>query len=69
MTLTRLAFADPGAIVKVSCHLKGAAEKRSTIMFDLLAMGMLGGLAGLVIYEIIDEVRGGISKLRDHYHE
>jgi hypothetical protein len=39
------------------------------LMFSLLALGMLGGMVGLVIYELIQEVRGGANDLHDHYHE
>ncbi len=38
-------------------------------MLDILVMVMLGGMAGLVLNEIISEVRGGASKLHDRYHE
>jgi hypothetical protein len=38
-------------------------------MLDILVMAILGGMAGLVVYEVISEVRGGASRLRDRYHE
>jgi hypothetical protein len=38
-------------------------------MLNILVIAILAGMAGLVLYEIIDEVRGGSSRLRDRYHE
>lgn len=38
-------------------------------MLNILAIAILAGMAGLVLYEIIDEVRGGSSRLHDRYHE
>lgn len=38
-------------------------------MLNVLVVAMLAGMAGLVVYEIIEEVRGGSSRLRDRYHE
>jgi hypothetical protein len=38
-------------------------------MLDILALAMLAGLAGLVVGELIDGVRGGSGKLHDWYHE
>jgi hypothetical protein len=38
-------------------------------MFDIIAMASLAGLAGLVVYEIVEEIRGGSSRLHDRYHE
>jgi hypothetical protein len=38
-------------------------------MLNILVMAILGGMAGLVLYEVVTEVRGGASRLRDRYHE
>jgi hypothetical protein len=38
-------------------------------MLDFLIMAMLGGMAGLVLFEIVSEVRGGSKRLQDRYHE
>lgn len=38
-------------------------------MFDIIAMVILGGMAVLIAYEIVDEARGGSGKLHDRYHE
>lgn len=38
-------------------------------MFDLLGVLMLGGMAGLIAYEFVQEVRGSSSGLHDRYHE
>jgi hypothetical protein len=39
------------------------------MFFDFLSMALLAGLAGLVAYEVISEVRGAGEGLHDHYHE
>jgi len=38
-------------------------------MFSVMVFGILSGLAGLVAFEIWQEIRGGSEKLHDHYHE
>jgi hypothetical protein len=38
-------------------------------MFSLFVIAILGGMAGLVVYELVQEVRGGTTHLHDHYHE
>ena len=38
-------------------------------MFELMVMGILGGLAALVAFEIYQEVKGSSSDLHDRYHE
>ena len=38
-------------------------------MFTTLIFAMLAGMAALVVYEIIEEVRGGKHQLKDRYHE
>jgi hypothetical protein len=38
-------------------------------MFDLIAVGMLGGMVALIFFELIQEVRGSAGGLHDHYHE
>jgi hypothetical protein len=32
-------------------------------------IALLGGMAGLVVYELVQEVRGGANQLHDRYHE
>jgi len=39
------------------------------MVFDLMVMGILSGLAGLVAFEIYQEVRGSSTSLHDRYHE
>jgi hypothetical protein len=39
------------------------------MFIQLLGMAMLAGLAGLVAYEIVVEVRGAGEALHDRYHE
>jgi hypothetical protein len=38
------------------------------MMFTLLTMGMFGMIA-LVVYELVQEMRGSKNKLIDRYHE
>lgn len=38
-------------------------------MLNILVVAILSGMAGLVIYEIVQEVRGGSGRLHDRYHE
>ena len=35
----------------------------------MLVIAILGGMVGLVIYELVEEVRGGSDDLHDRYHE
>lgn len=39
------------------------------MMFNLLTIGIFGGMIALVIYEIVAESRGSRHKLQDRYHE
>jgi len=39
------------------------------MLLDLLVMAILSGLAGLVLFEIVEEVRGSSKSLQDRYHE
>jgi hypothetical protein len=39
------------------------------MMFTLLTMGMFGGMIALVVYELLQEMRGSKDKLIDRYHE
>jgi len=39
------------------------------MVFHLLSIAMLAGLAGLVAYELVSEVRGAGGGLHDRYHE
>lgn len=38
-------------------------------MLSLWVIAMLGGMVGLVLYELVQEVRGGHNQLHDRYHE
>jgi hypothetical protein len=38
-------------------------------MLDWFMIAILGGIAGLVLNEIVSEVRGGARRLQDRYHE
>jgi hypothetical protein len=38
-------------------------------MLSLWVIAMFAGMVGLVIYELVAEVRGGHHRLRDRYHE
>jgi hypothetical protein len=38
-------------------------------MLSLWVIAMLGGMAGLVVYELIQEGIGGHHQLHDRYHE
>lgn len=38
-------------------------------MLSVMVFGILTGLAGLVAFEIYQEIRGSSEKLSDHYHE
>jgi hypothetical protein len=38
-------------------------------MLNMLVIAILGGMVGLVIYELVEEVRGGSDDLHDRYHE
>ncbi len=38
-------------------------------MLNMLIVAILGGMVGLVVYELVEEIRGGSNKLHDHYHE
>ncbi len=38
-------------------------------MFSIMVFGILTGLAGLVAFEIYQEVQGSKDGLYDHYHE
>jgi hypothetical protein len=39
------------------------------MFFHLLSIAMLAGLAGVVLYELVAEVRGAGEGLHDRYHE
>lgn len=39
------------------------------IMFYLLVIGIFGAMISLIIYEVVDELRGSTHKLEDRYHE
>jgi hypothetical protein len=38
-------------------------------MFSMLVIGILGSMVGLVLFELISEIRGSRGELHDHYHE
>ncbi len=39
------------------------------MMFTLLTMGIFGGMIALVVYELVQEMRGSKQRLIDRYHE
>lgn len=39
------------------------------MFFTLLTMGIFGGMAALVVYELVQETAGSKHKLTDRYHE
>ena len=49
--------------------LWGTPETARYIMLNMLVMAILGGMVGLVLYELVEEVRGGSHELHDRYHE
>jgi len=49
--------------------MEGMPEGVEQYMFDMMVMGILGGLAALVAFEIYQEVRGSSRHLEDRYHE
>ncbi len=38
-------------------------------MLSLWVVAILGGMVGLILYELVEEVRGGSHQLHDRYHE
>jgi hypothetical protein len=38
-------------------------------MLSMFVIAMMGGMVGLVLYELIQEVQGGSDRLQDRYHE
>lgn len=38
-------------------------------MLSILFMAIFGGMVGLVLYELVEEVHGSALDLRDRYHE
>ena len=38
-------------------------------MLSMFVIAILGGMVGLVLYELVEEVRGGKHDLHDRYHE
>jgi hypothetical protein len=38
-------------------------------MLNIIVIAILSGMAGLIVYEVVDEVRGGSKRLHDRYHE
>jgi hypothetical protein len=49
--------------------MEGMPEGVEQCMLDMMVMGILGGLAALVAFEIYQEVRGSSRHLEDRYHE
>lgn len=48
----------------------GDAERRlKQMVFDVMVMAILSGLAGLVAFEIYQEIKGSGKSLQDRYHE
>jgi hypothetical protein len=60
---------------RVSCYPEvsfshgGMPNGVDDCMLDMMVMGILGGLAALVAFEIYQEVRGSSRQLEDRYHE
>jgi hypothetical protein len=48
---------------------EGSLNRGSMTMLSMFVIAILGGMVGLVLYELIEEVRGGTHQLHDHYHE
>jgi hypothetical protein len=38
-------------------------------MFTVFFIAIMASMVGLVLYELVDEVRGSERELHDHYHE
>jgi hypothetical protein len=38
-------------------------------MIEIIALSSLGGIAGLVLLELVEQIRGGSGRLHDRYHE
>ena len=53
----------------VTSRKRRGARQRKTMLLHLLGFAMLAGLAGLVAFEIVAEVRGAGETLHDRYHE
>lgn len=49
--------------------MEGMPRGVEKTMLDVMVMGILGGLAALVAFEIFQEVRGSSRPLQDRYHE
>jgi len=65
-----LAPSAHSATLKTVAFLKGNSPDSGTMMFfHLLSIAMLAGLAGLVVYELVTEVRSAGEGLHDRYHE
>jgi hypothetical protein len=47
----------------------GTPETVLVHMLSMLIIAILGGMVGLVLYELVEEVRGGSHELHDRYHE
>jgi len=63
-------------ISRLACYLETVTllekERRPTaqeMLIQLMGIAMLAGLAGLVAFEIVAEVRGAGETLHDRYHE
>jgi hypothetical protein len=57
------------ATLKCRFHMEGMPNGVDDCMLDMMVMGILGGLAALVAFEIYQEVRGSSRQLEDRYHE
>ena len=38
-------------------------------MWSMFVIALLGGMVVLVLFELVEEVRGGSDQLHDRYHE
>lgn len=56
--------------LEMVAFLKGNSPDSEIMMFfHLLSIAILTGLAGLVVYELVTEVRSAGEGLHDRYHE
>jgi len=47
----------------------GAARRHGCMLTSVILIGVLGGIAGLVLFEAVSEGKGCSGKLHDRYHE
>ena len=49
--------------------MEGSPNSDWSTMWSMFVIAMLGGMVGLVLFELVEEVRGGSDRLHDRYHE